>query len=287
MALPVIQHLVGGQNTIPLSDFQIGLYKETTVATATTWEFSGPGMSTTRVVFTGTFDVFGGVVQDGIATGFDVYVENVKVMTGTGFALSDEAILKAHDAAVADDYTVFYATFFREVREIGSADSDRMYGSTQKGKFLGMGGDDFLYGGPGKDVMKGGDGNDWIEGRGQADKLFGNAGSDTFAFTNVDKNNDPKADFAIHRVKDFNPKEDRIFLDVERFKAIDAGPLAKSEFALGNKAKTPDVHFLFKRKSGDLFYDADGKGGTKKVLIAEFEPGLKLKAHHFDADFVA
>ena len=43
-------------------------------------------------------------------------------MTGSGYALSDEAILKAHDAAIADDYTVFYPTFFSEVRAVGSPD---------------------------------------------------------------------------------------------------------------------------------------------------------------------
>ena len=34
---------------------------------------------------------------------------------------------------MADDYTVFYPTFFAEVREVGSADTDRMYGSTETG----------------------------------------------------------------------------------------------------------------------------------------------------------
>ncbi len=286
MAVPVVTHLVGGQNASPLSDLQIALSTEG-AGTATTWTFTGPGMSTTRVVFAGNFTVLGGVVQDGIATGFEVYVANVKVLTGSGYALSDETVLKAHDAAVADDYTVFYPIFFREVREIGSPDSDRMYGSTEAGKFLGMAGDDFLYGDGGNEVMKGGLGNDWVEGRGAADKLFGNEGADTFALTNVDKNNDPSANFAVHRIKDFDPLEDLIFLDIGRFTVIDPGPLDKSEFGIGRRAGTPDEHFFFKRKTGDLFYDEDGTGTIKKVLIAELEPGLKLKALHFDADFVA
>jgi Ca2+-binding RTX toxin-like protein len=287
MAFPVIQHLVGGQNASPLGDLQFGLTTEVPNATATTWTFTGPGMSTTRVVFTGSFIVLGGVVQDGVVTGFDVFVANVKVLTGSGYSLTDNAILKARDAAVADDYTIFYSTFFREVLEVGSADTDRMYGSTKAGKFLGLGGDDFLYGGPGAEVMKGGDGNDWVEGRGLGDKLFGNAGADIFALTNVDKNNDPAAVFAVHRIKDFDRKEDTIFLDAARFTAIDSGPLDKSEFGWGRKAETPEQHFVFRRKTGDLFYDGDGLGGAKKVLIAELDPGLKLRAHHFDADFVA
>lgn len=286
MPFPVITHLVGGQNASPISDFQIALTTEAP-ATATTWSFNGPGMSSFRVEFTGEFDVLNNVVQDGIATGFEVYVGTVKVLTGSGYALSDEAILKAHDAAIVDDYTVFYATFFREVRAIGSAAADRMYGSTETGQFLGMAGDDFLYGGPGSDVMKGGPGDDWVEGRGAADKLFGDEGADIFAFTYADKGNDPTAEFSVHRIKDFDPGEDIIFLDVARFTAIDAGPLDKSEYGIGRRAGSPDEHFFFRKKTGDFYYDEDGTGQIKKVLVAELEAGLKLKAHHFDADFVA
>ena len=220
-------------------------------------------------------------------TGFDLYDGAVKVMTASGYSLSVSEILKAHDAAVADDYTIFYPTFFAEVRVVGSAETDHMYGSTETGRFLGEGGDDFLYGGPGSEAMKGGAGDDWVEGRGKQDKLFGNEGADTFAFTNADENNYPGAGFSIHRIRDFNPEEDTIFLDVARFTAIDAGPLDPSEFGSSRKAKTADQHFIFRKKTGDLFYDEDGKGGVKKVQIAELDKGLKLKAYHFDADFVA
>lgn len=239
----------------------------------------------TRIVYKGVFTVDQGSVEAGTVTGFDVFNGAVKVMTGSGYALTVAAVLKAH-ANAQDDYPAFYATFYAKVREIGSAGSDFMYGSEVSGKFFGKGGNDTLLGGPGKEVMKGGDGDDWLEGRGRADKLFGNAGEDIFAFTNADRANDPGADFAVHRVRDFDPKKDSFFLDLDRFTAIDAGPLGKSEFALGRKAKTPDVHFLYRKETGDLFYDRDGSGKLKKVLIAELDAGLKLKAHHFEADLV-
>jgi len=285
MALPVIHHLVGGPNVSPISDLQSALAGAEGLGTTTTWEFAdGAG---NKVVFTGTFAVVGGVVQDGTVTGFDLFDGAVKVMTGSGYALSDEAILKAHDAAIADDYTVFYPTFFSEVRAVGSPDTDRMYGATEEGRFLGMAGDDFLYGDTGTEVMKGGLGDDWVEGRGAADKLFGDEGADIFAFTNADKNNDPTAEFSVHRIRDFDVGEDTIFLDVGRFTAIDAGPLDGSEYGIGRRADSPDEHFFFRKSKGDLFYDEDGTGSIKKVLIAELEPGLKLKADHFDADFVS
>ena len=244
-------------------------------------------MGDNRIVFKGSFTVVGGFVQSGTVTGFELYDKTVKVMVGGDYSLTVNAILKAHDAAVADDYTVFYSTFFAEVREIGSDETDHMYGSTISGKFFGEGGDDFLYGDVGNEVMKGGLGDDWLEGRGKQDKLFGNEGADTFAFTNADENNNPGAGFAVHRVKDFDPDEDKIFLDVGRFAAIDVGPLDASEFGVGRRAKSPDQNLVFRKKTGDLFYDEDGTGDIKKVQIAELEPGLKLKAFHFEADFVS
>ena len=41
------------------------------------------------------------------------------------------------------------------------------------------------------------------------------------------------------------------------------------------------------RRTGDLYYDEDGTSSIKKELIAELDKGLKLKPHHFEADFVA
>ena len=88
MALPVIHHLVGGQNASPVSDLQQALAGTEEPGTTTAWGFAdGAGH---KVVFKGTFTVVGGFVQDGIVTGFDLFDGAVKVMTGSGYALSDE-----------------------------------------------------------------------------------------------------------------------------------------------------------------------------------------------------
>jgi len=285
MALPIIRHLTGGDDAVSAGDLQQALGGDQVAITPTTWEFAD--RSGHRVVFTGTFKAFGDVVQNGTVTGFELYHGATLVMSGTGYSLSDDAVLEARQGAIADDYTVFYPAFFARVREIGSALGDRLYGSTEHGKFLGMDGDDFIYGDAGRDVMKGGSGDDWIEGRGGTDKLFGNEGADTFGFTNADRNHDPGADFAVHRVRDFDADEDTIFLDAARFAALSAGPLAKAAFVSGQRAETPDQNIVFRRKTGELFYDEDGAGGARKVLFAELDPGLRLKALHFDVDFVA
>jgi len=283
MALPEIVHLKGTEVFFPIVALQQAMAGTEEPATTTTWAFSG---ANARVVFTGDFAVLNGVVQSGTATEFAVYKGAVKVMSGTGFSLSATQILNAADGAKEQQsggYLKFYGTFFGDVREVGSGDTDHMYGSTRSGKFLGKGGDDFLYGGPGKEVMRGGEGNDWVEGRGKADKLFGNRGDDTFAFTSAQGFGPDGVDI----IKDFAVKHDTIFLDAGLFSALVPGPLAKAAFHIGGKAKTGDQHVIYKAGTGGLFYDEDGSGGAKKVQIAELDPGLKLKAHHFDVDFVA
>ena len=278
MALPVARHLVA--DAFPTSALESALRGSDTGST-TTWEFSGGGA---KVVFTGTFVLDGGVVDRGTVTGFDVYKGDVKVMTGSGYLLTVKDVLAAASGAADEEdggYFAFYGTFFGQVREVGTSGTDHMYGSTVKGKFLGKGGDDFLYGGPGRDVMKGGKGSDWVEGRGKVDKLFGDGGSDTFAFTAADDIG------AVHIVKDFNDRKDTFFLDAGRFTELDPGPLAKSAFAIGRKAKDAEDRIIYDKESGNLFYDSDGNGSARKVKFAELDPGLKLKAHHFDIDFVA
>ena len=278
MALPVARHLKA--DIYPLSALQAALAGADDPGSNTTWTFrSGSKV----VVFTGTFSLDDdGFVERGIVTGFDVYDGDVKVMTGSGYSLVFGQIVDAAKGAADDEdggYLAFYGTFFGNVREIGTSGSDVMAGSTIKGTFLGKGGDDLLYGGPGRDLMKGGKGDDWIEARGAADKLFGNGGSDTFAFTASDM-------AAVQRVEDFSHRDDTIFLDADRFTALDTGPLAKSAFTIGRKAEDATDRIIYDRKSGGLFYDADGTGAAHKVKFAELDPGLKLKAHHFDVDLL-
>jgi len=88
--LPVIQHLLGGQNVSLISDLQSALAGVEGNGTPTTWEFANT--SGLRIVFTDTFDVVNGIVDDGMVTGFDLFNGTVKVMTGSGYALSDDAM---------------------------------------------------------------------------------------------------------------------------------------------------------------------------------------------------
>ncbi|MGO4704770.1 hypothetical protein AB4072_03195 [Microvirga sp. 2MCAF38] len=102
------------------------------------------------------------------------------------------------------------------------------------------------------------------------------AGKDVFVFdtkpnskTNVD-------------IIDFTPKIDNVWLDDAVFKKLGAGSvsnprmLSKKFFVVGENARDKNDHVIYNKKTGSLFYDADGSGAGKAVEIAKLTKGLKL-----------
>ena len=146
----------------------------------------------------------------------------------------------------------------------GEAGGDWLKGNAGNDKLFGNGGDDYLYGGIGKDVLSGG------------------AGRDSFVFnTKAAKSN-------IDKVTDFNVFDDSIYLENAIFKALgNKGSinkpvqLKKAEFALGNKAADGSDHVIYNKKTGALFYDADGTGSQAQVQIATLSKNLKMTHKDF------
>jgi Ca2+-binding RTX toxin-like protein len=146
----------------------------------------------------------------------------------------------------------------------GGAGDDRLKGNAGNDKVFGNGGGDYLYGGIGKDVLTGG------------------AGQDSFVFnTKVAKSN-------IDRVTDFNVVDDSIYLENAIFKALgNKGSInkpvqiKKAEFALGSKAADGSDHVIYNKKTGALFYDADGTGSQAQVQIATLSKNLKMTHKDF------
>jgi len=143
-------------------------------------------------------------------------------------------------------------------------------GGNSGGNILkGLAGDDNLDGGAGADQLFGGAGND---------NLIGEAGTDQFRFdaalnaaTNVDD------------ILDFNVAEDSIFLDRAIFSGIAAnGTLAAGAFRAGSVAVDADDRILYDVATGNIFYDADGNGGTAAILFATVIAGTALT----NADFL-
>ena len=146
----------------------------------------------------------------------------------------------------------------------GDAGGDWLKGNAGNDKLFGHGGDDYLYGGIGKDVLSGG------------------AGRDSFVFnTKAAKSN-------IDKVTDFNVFDDSIYLENAIFKALGnkgsinkPAQLKEAEFALGSKAADKSDHVIYNKKTGALFYDADGTGSQAQVQIATLSKNLKMTHKDF------
>lgn len=134
---------------------------------------------------------------------------------------------------------------------------------------LGSSGDDILVGGANIDRLSGGLGNDKITGGYGNDVLAGGEGFDTFVFnaklgTSV---TDRSVNFDI--IQDFNVSQDTIALENAIFKKLTrTGWLSDKNFVLGAVAKDKKDFVGYYKKTGVLWYDADGSGKGAAVEIA-------------------
>ncbi|WP_230531559.1 M10 family metallopeptidase [Microvirga roseola] len=150
----------------------------------------------------------------------------------------------------------------------GGSGSDRLFGNEAANILKGRGGADRLSGREGQDTLFGGSGRDI---------LTGGADKDTFAF---DKKPNRKTN--VDRINDFNVKDDTIQLENGVFAKIGkGGMLAGKAFWAGPKAHDKTDRVIHDRKSGILYYDADGTGKNDQIKFAKLDKGLKLKAGDF------
>ena len=88
-------------------------------------------------------------------------------------------------------------------------------------------------------------------------------------------------------IKDFNVRDDSVYLDNAIFKKLgkgteaNPGKLKKAYFEVGNKADDRNDYLIYNKKTGVLYYDADGSGGAKQVEIAKLSKNLKLSEKDF------
>lgn len=130
--------------------------------------------------------------------------------------------------------------------------------------------------------LTGGDGNDQLYGKLGKDVLTGGAGQDIFTFdTRASKKTN------LDTIRDYSVAEDTIWLDNKVFKklgkgsASEPGKLKKAFFKIGDKAKDGNDYLVYNKKSGILFYDADGSGAAKAIEIAKLSKNLKLTCDDF------
>ena len=155
----------------------------------------------------------------------------------------------------------------------GTAGSDLLQGGDANDILYGQGGNDRLYGGAG---------NDKLYGRAGKDTLKGDAGQDVFVFdTKLSKSS--KVNKAnLDKITDFTVKDDTIHLAKSVFKKMaKKGVIKSSEFYQGVKAHDESDHIIYNRKTGALFYDADGTGSIAQIQIATLSKNLKLTYKDF------
>jgi Ca2+-binding RTX toxin-like protein len=144
----------------------------------------------------------------------------------------------------------------------GNRLNNTLVGNTLSNRLVGRAGNDVLLGNNGNDTLIGGAGNDQLTGGSGRDKLIGGAGKDSFYLTSARKRD-------RDTIVDFNAKDDTIFVSQSSFsRSLKVGQLASSQFTLGASAADRDDRFIYNRRTGALFFDADGLGGVAQVQIA-------------------
>jgi Ca2+-binding RTX toxin-like protein len=123
-----------------------------------------------------------------------------------------------------------------------------------------------IFGNSGANILNGGAGADYLQGLG---------GADSFAFTTALGGDN------VDTIGDFTTGSDRILLDHAIFDQLVPGALNSTLFHVGTEATDEDQRIIYDDATGNLYYDADGIGGTAQVLFATLNGGVPLAASDF------
>jgi Ca2+-binding RTX toxin-like protein len=155
---------------------------------------------------------------------------------------------------------------------VGGLGNDTLYGGSANDRLEGGDGNDNLYGDDGKDNLLGGNGNDLLVGGEGKDTLTGGSGSDRFYLTG-------NSIGEFDKITDFKRTIDTIVISKSEFGLSQAiGTLDTSLFRLGTKATTASDRFIYNKNTGNLFFDADGIGGTAQFQIAQLSNKVALNS---------
>lgn len=171
---------------------------------------------------------------------------------------------------------VYYASADDMVGEdsLGGGTADQVYvtGMSNSVFFLGSGieratmqdGNGTLIGNALANILVGADGNDFLVGGGGSDTLTGGDGADQFVLRGIGGGD-------LVTITDFNKLDgDSIGLGGEDFVSILGDGIGVEEVTNAATAVGAGEQFVYKFSTGELFYDADGAGGTAQVLVAKF-----------------
>lgn len=160
----------------------------------------------------------------------------------------------------------------------GDWDNNILAGNLGADLLDGRDGGDTLYGDDGNDKLYGGEGGDWLYGGTGNDTLVGGVDYEHDGFVFDTKLNSKTN---VDRITNFDAWNDTIYLARSVFTKIKSGWLSSSAFYTGTKAHDKSDRIIYNKKTGDLFYDADGTGKTAQVKFAILSKNLALKYYDF------
>jgi Ca2+-binding RTX toxin-like protein len=200
------------------------------------------------------------------------YIDNVndQIIDGAGM----------DTVVISTTYDISRLTTIENFTGIGAA-SITLTGNLFNNTLTGNDGANILMGGAGNDILNGGAGKDRLHGGLGADKLNGGTQADIFVF---DTNWKTKGN--ADRIVNY-AKEDSIYLEDRYFKVGPKGSItnpkkmAAKHFYAGTKAHDADDRIIYNKNKGALYYDPDGNGAKKAVLLATIENRFKIDYHEF------
>ncbi|RDI51487.1 calcium-binding protein [Microvirga subterranea] len=166
--------------------------------------------------------------------------------------------------------------------QIAAEDRVTINGTSVSERIDGRANNEYIKGFGGNDRLNGNDGNDCLSGGTGKDILTGGRGADIFVF---DTRPSKKTNFDT--VRDFNVRDDSVYLDNAIFKKLgkgseaNPGKLNKAFFQIGERADDRNDYLVYNKKTGILYYDADGSGSAHQVEIAKLSKNLKLTYKDF------
>ena len=128
-------------------------------------------------------------------------------------------------------------------------------------------------------TIRGKGGDDTLAGGGGMDVLIGGAGADCFVLQPLSADRD--------RINDFVGEVDRLLVFVSVFGELDGPGLAFADRFLVNddgrsrNGGTADTRFVYNEVTGGLYFDADGTGAQRGVLIANLNGAPMVEASDF------
>ncbi len=193
--------------------------------------------------------------------------QNIKLVnTGSITSYDDNSYVSGGSGK---DTIINKGTMSGDIRLGSNVDSYDGNGGRMNGRVYGEGGADTLKGGAFVDKLDGGSENDKIAGRGGKDILTGGSGADKFYYYAVSELGDTITDFKT---------EDFFYFKSSAFGNATVGVCSAANFWSNTTglAHDSDDRFIYDTAQDRLWFDQDGTGPVKPVLVTDFAYDVAL-----------